>query len=311
MTSGVRCTRLYDESASTAHARASRPVARRRDRHAAFHVLGKGPSRLHLNFRNHRKIVIVDGRHAWMGGINVGDEYLGLDPRIGAWRDTHLCVEGPVVQCAQVAFVEDWHWAAGETLSHLQWRPLPAAAGLCPVLCLPSGPADELETCTLFFVAAINRARSRLWIASPYFVPDEVLITALQLAALRGVDVRVLLPGRSDNPLVSLSSWSYIEALEQAGVAMYRYQGGFMHQKVTLVDDDGCTVGTANFDNRSFRLNFEITMAVIDRGLAARAQAMLENDFMQSRRIRVADLRARSLALRFAVRLARLSAPVQ
>ncbi len=170
------------------------------------------------------------------------------------------------------------------------------------MLCLPSGPADELETCTLFFIAAIGQARTRLWIASPYFVPDEQFVTALQLAALRGVDVRVLVPDHSDSLLVNLSGWSYVEALEQAGVAMYRYEAGFMHQKVTLIDDDWCTVGTANFDNRSFRLNFEVTMAVLDRGLAADVRRMLEDDFARSRRVRAADLKARSPVFRFAVR---------
>ena len=307
---GVRVHLLYDEVGSYRLPRAY--VAGLRAAGIAvqaFHAVGRGADRLRLNFRNHRKIVVTDGRHAWVGGLNVGDEYLGLDPRIGTWRDTHLFVEGPVVQCVQVAFVEDWHWAAGEPL-RLEWRPVEAAAGRYPMLCLPSGPADALETCTLFFIAAINHARSRLWIASPYFVPDEQFVTALQLAGLRGVDVRVLVPERSDNPLMDLSSWSYVDALEQAGVAMYRYHAGFMHQKVTVIDDDWCTVGTSNFDNRSFRLNFEITMAVLDREVAAHARKMLEEDFARSRRVCAANLHARSLAFRFSVRLARLLAPV-
>jgi cardiolipin synthase A/B len=277
----------------------------------AFHAIGPGVNRFHINFRNHRKIVVVDGRAAWVGGLNVGDEYLGRDPRIGYWRDTQLRVEGPVVQCVQVAFVEDWHWAAGELLN-LNWDPRPAASGARRhILCLPSGPADELETCTLFFIAAIAEAKSRLWIASPYFVPDEQFVTALQLAALRGVEVRILMPERSNHPLVNLSGWSYIEELEKAGIAIYRHQHGFMHQKVTLIDDEYCTVGTANFDNRSFRLNFEITMAVADRELAAQVRAMLENDFAHARRVTAAEFHSRSLAFRFAVRAARLSAPVQ
>lgn len=308
---GVRVHLLYDEIGSFSLPRAYVAALRAGGVEVhAFHAVGRGAGRLHLNFRNHRKIVVVDGRRAWVGGLNVGDEYLGRDPRIGPWRDTHLCVEGPVVQCVQVAFCEDWHWAAGRPL-RLQWEPVAAAAAGHAVLCLPSGPADELETCTLFFIAAIGRARSRLWVASPYFVPDEQFVTALQLAALRGVDVRVLLPERSDNALVNLSGWSYVDALEQAGVAMYRYQDGFMHQKVTLIDDDWCTVGTANFDNRSFRLNFEVTMAVLDRGLAAQVHAMLQRDFGRARRMGAADLRARPPWFRFAVRLARLTAPVQ
>lgn len=308
---GVRVHLLYDEVGSFRLPRAYVETLRAGGVQVhAFHAVGRGAGRLHLNFRNHRKVVVVDGRRAWVGGLNVGDEYLGRDPRIGPWRDTHLCVEGPAVQCVQVSFCEDWQWAAGGPLQ-LQWEPVAAAGGGHAMLCLPTGPADELETCTLFFIAAIGRARSRLWVASPYFVPDEQFVTALQLAALRGVDVRVLLPERSDNPLVSLSGWSYVEALEQAGVAMYLYEAGFMHQKVTLIDDDWCTVGTANFDNRSFRLNFEVTMAVLDRRLAAQVDAMLQHDFRHARRMRAADLRARPAWFRFAVRLARLSAPVQ
>jgi cardiolipin synthase len=277
----------------------------------SFHTVGGRANRFQINFRNHRKIVVVDGHTAWVGGLNVGDEYLGHDPAIGYWRDTHVRVEGPVVQTVQVSFLEDWHWATGEILT-LNWDPRPAASGARrAILCLPSGPADELESCTLFFIAAINRATSRLWIASPYFVPDEQFITALQLAALRGVEVRILFPERSDNLLVSFSNWSYLDELEKVGITVYRYQPGFMHQKVTLIDDDYCTIGTANFDNRSFRLNFEVTIGIADREFSTRVRRMLENDFAQAQRITAADLRSRSLPFRFAVRAARLAAPVQ
>ena len=277
----------------------------------SFHTVGGRANRFQINFRNHRKIVIVDGRDAWVGGLNVGDEYLGRDPKVGFWRDTHLHVQGPVVQAVQVAFIEDWHWAAGD-LPLLNWDPQPAASGARrQVLALPSGPADELETCTLFFVAAINAATSRLWIASPYFVPDEQFITAVQLAALRGVDIRILVPKTSDNLLVGLSIWSYLDELGEVGVEFYQYTRGFMHQKVTLIDDRACTIGTANFDNRSFRLNFEITMGVADAEIASEVSAMLEADFANAERITSADLRARSFAFRFAVRAARLASPVQ
>jgi len=277
----------------------------------SFHTVGGHANRFQINFRNHRKIVIVDGRDAWVGGLNVGDEYLGRDPKVGFWRDTHLHVQGPVVQAVQVAFIEDWHWAADD-LPLLNWDPQPAASGARrQVLALPSGPADELETCTLFFIAAINAATSRFWIASPYFVPDEQFITAVQLAALRGVDVRILVPKTSDNLLVGLSIWSYLDELEEVGVEFYQYTRGFMHQKVTLIDDRACTIGTANFDNRSFRLNFEITMGVADAEIASEVLAMLEADFANAERITSADLRARSFIFRFAVRAARLASPVQ
>ena len=309
---GVRVYLLYDEIGS--HDLSKRCIKRMRDGGIdvrSFHTVGGRANRFQLNFRNHRKIVIVDGRQAWVGGLNVGDEYLGRDPKIGFWRDTHLRVEGPVVQAVQVAFMEDWHWAADD-IPLLNWDPQPAANGARrAVLALPSGPADELETCTLFFIAMINAATSRLWIASPYFVPDEQFITAVQLAALRGVEVRIIVPKHSDNVLVGLSIWSYLDDLESVGVEFYHYTKGFMHQKVTLIDDQGCTIGTANFDNRSFRLNFEITMGLADRELAAQVRAMLEADFANAERITAADLRARSFPFRFAVRVARLASPVQ
>jgi cardiolipin synthase A/B len=307
---GVRVYFLYDEIGS--HGLPRSVVRRMRAggiQMESFH--GGRANRLQLNFRNHRKIVVVDGKHAWAGGLNIGDEYLGLDPKVGFWRDTHVHIQGPAAQAVQVAFLEDWCWAAGELLN-LNWDPQPSPTGARRrILALPSGPADELETCTLFFVAVINAATSRLWIASPYFVPDEQFITAVQLAALRGVDVKVLVPKKSDNRLVGLSIWSYLEELESVGVEFYQYTRGFMHQKVTLVDDRACTIGTANFDNRSFRLNFEITIGIADEETAARVRQMLEEDFAAATRITLADLHAKSFAFRFAVQAARLASPVQ
>jgi cardiolipin synthase len=277
----------------------------------SFHTVGGRTNRFQINFRNHRKIVVVDGACAWVGGHNVGDEYLGRNPKIGFWRDTHVRLEGPVVQSVQVSFVEDWHWASGDVLS-LNWDPQPAANGARrSILALPSGPADDLETCTLFFVAVINSAESRLWIATPYFVPDEQFITAVQLAALRGVDVRILVPKKSDNRFIALSTWSYLEELECVGVQFYQYTRGFLHQKVTLIDDRACTIGTANFDNRSFRLNFEITIGIADPAINAEVRGMLEADFANAERITAADLHAKSIAFRFAVAVARLMSPVQ
>ena len=142
-------------------------------------------------------------------------------------------------------------------------------------------------------------------------MPDEQFITAVQLAALRGVEVKILVPEKSDNLLVGLSIWSYLEELESVGVEFYQYTRGFMHQKVTLVDDRACTIGTANFDNRSFRLNFEITIGIADEEFASRVRTMLEQDFASATRITLADLHAKSFAFRFAVQAARLASPVQ
>ncbi len=198
----------------------------------------------------------------------------------------------------------------GEILE-LRWKPARAPEGDVIAMCLPIGPADELETGTLLMLDAINMAEKRIWIASPYFVPDGQFLSALQLAALRGVDVRVLIPDNNDDQLVNLTSYSYKEVLNKVGISMYRYEPGFMHQKVILIDDDLATVGTANFDNRSMRLNFEITMMFKDAGFASAVESMLEDDFTRSRLVPPSEYTDRSLPFRFAVRTARLLAPVQ
>jgi len=309
---GARCHLLYDEIGSRLPRSYVEELEAAGVHVRPFNTRQGRANRFQLNFRNHRKIVVVDGREAWVGGLNVGDEYKGLDPEFGFWRDTHVRLAGPVVQCVQSAFVDDWKWAAHELLPDLDWDPRPAPSGASrSILCLPSGPIDPLETCTLFFLNAIHLAQKRLWIASPYFVPDEQFISALQLAALRGVDVRILIPDKSDNRLVQYSAWSYLAALEEVGVRAFRYTKGFMHHKVVLVDDRYCTIGTANFDNRSFRLNFEITTAVDDADFSGRVARMLEDDFAQSRPMRMEELNASPFWFRFLVRAARLSAPVQ
>ncbi|HET9767575.1 MAG TPA: cardiolipin synthase, partial [Thermoanaerobaculia bacterium] len=185
-------------------------------------------NRFQLNFRNHRKIVVVDGVEAWVGGHNVGDEYLGRDPEVGAWRDTHLRIAGPAVLGLQLAFVEDWSWATGELLAPtLHWELAPR--GQSSVLVLPSGPGDRLETGSLMYQQAIQSARQRLWIASPYFVPDEAVLGALHLAALRGVDVRILIPDHSDSAIVDAAARAFLDPLLASGISIYAYEAGFLH----------------------------------------------------------------------------------
>lgn len=267
-------------------------------------------NRFRLNFRNHRKIIVVDGVIAFVGGLNVGDDYMGRSRRFGPWRDTHVRVEGPAVQCIQLAFLEDWYWAT-RTVPTLNWEPRPAPTGDMPVLVLPTGPADEVETCTLFFILAINAARHRIWIASPYFVPDRQVISALQLAAMRGVDVRIILPEKPDHILVWLSSFSYVEETEPFGVKFFRYQPGFMHQKVMIVDHGVATIGTANFDNRSFRINFEITLLFGDDAFATEVRRMLVDDMRRCREVTARELMEKPLWFKVAVKIARLMSPVQ
>jgi len=278
---------------------------------AAFQTTQGKSNRFQVNFRNHRKIVVVDGREAYVGGHNVGDEYLGGSKRFGRWRDTHVKVVGPAALSTQLVFLADWYWAERELLA-LNWETGDTGfqqKGMS-VLSLPTGPVGEVESGTLFFLNAINRARDRLWITSPYFVPDEPISYALQLAAFRGVDVRVMIPEKPDHRTVYLAGFSYLRGMDAAGVKMYRYQDGFLHQKVMLVDDHLASVGTMNLDNRSLRLNFEISMLVIDPGFCRDLEEMLEEDFRNCRRIDGRDYSEKSLPFRVAVRIARLMAPV-
>jgi cardiolipin synthase len=264
--------------------------------------------RFRLNFRNHRKILVVDGEKGFLGGLNVGDEYLGEHPRLTPWRDTHLEVEGPVVQGLQFSFLRDWYYARHEVLP-VDWE-VTASPQDKTALVLASGPADPLETCGLLFAHAIESAERRVWIASPYFVPDGRVLGALQLAALRGADVRILMPRMADHWMFRYVPYAYLPEVDRAGVKVYLYEEGFMHQKVFLVDDDYAGVGTANLDNRSFFLNFEITCLVDDEDFCSEVGDMLEQDFARSTRITVAELEGKSKSFQLAADVVRLLAPV-
>ena len=309
--SGVRVLFLYDEIGSLGLPDSYIEGLRSADVEIfPFHSRKGSGNRFQLNFRNHRKTVVVDGRIAWIGGHNVGDEYLGRDPAFWRWRDTHIRIEGPAVIGAQLAFVEDWRWATDELPGGLSWTPRIAVDGEAQVLIIASGPADEMETASLMYTQAIHSATQRIWIASPYFVPDDAIVQALQLAGLRGIDVRILIPQKADSWLVTMSAYSFFNEVSAAGVSFYRYQDGFLHGKVMLIDDNVAMVGTANFDNRSFRLNFEITTVVFDADFAGNVERMFQNDFSVSRLMEPDEYDNKPYWFKLAVRTARLTAPV-
>ncbi len=265
-------------------------------------------NRFQWNFRCHRKITIIDGEIGFVGGHNVGIEYLGKKPPLAPWRDTHIVLQGPIVTCLQETFAEDWFWASGTLPELLFQTQFPTDGVACQSL--PSGPADEQETCSLFFVEALNAAKKRIWITSPYFVPDEAVWSALQLAVLRGVDVRILLPSRKDHLFVYLASVLYAMEAVKMGVRVFNYTEGFTHQKVVLIDDDITAIGSANLDNRSFRLNFEIMVLTISERFTQKVEEMLVNDFAVSTEKSLADSNKYSFFYRFGLGIARLLSPV-
>lgn len=262
-----------------------------------------------INFRNHRKIVVVDGRVGFTGGYNIGREYLGRDPKLPGWRDTHVRIDGPAALCLQLAFLEDWYWANRNT-PDLNWNPGPHPESDSRVLIVPSGPADLVETGLLMHTMIANAATRRLWLATPYFVPDEQLVGALQLAALRGVDVRLIIPHVNDNTMVHYSMMSYYEDLQQVGIRVFRYNKGFAHQKVTLCDDVA-VIGSANLDNRSLRINFEIDAVLADADFAQQVEQMLAADLAASDELAKNAFARLPLLTRFLARVCRLFAPIQ
>ncbi len=270
-------------------------------------------NRFQLNFRNHRKIAVIDGKTAFIGGHNFGDEYLGEHEVLTPWRDSHMRLTGPVVTCVQLPFVEDWRWATGEIPPDLDWDIVSPddAPGEMHAVCIPSGPADPVETCAMFYQAAIHAAKERIWITTPYFVPDNAIVQALQLASIRGVDVKILIPQLNDSQLVHYSSFSYLEEMETTGVEVWRFNDGFLHQKVMLIDDDVTAIGSSNLDNRSFRLNFEVNVAIKDTGFASEVEAMLTRDFKNSHQTGAEVLERKSEFFKLKVRVARLLAPIQ
>jgi cardiolipin synthase len=273
-------------------------------RHRFLRLLG--PTR--IQYRNHRKIVIADGKEAWIGGLNVGDEYMGRSKRFGPWRDTHVRVKGPAVLAAELSFREDWQWATGEELTFQ--TPI-EVAGDQSVLVMPTGPADKLESCAIAFDDVIGQSKERLWIVSPYFVPDVSMETALYAAAMRGVDVRILIPEVPDHRIVWLASIAHAFRMLSHGISIYRYPGGFLHQKVILVDDRLAGVGTVNFDNRSFRINFEVTVWFTHERMIADVEKMLRKDFNAARKIDPDKRGTRpGPVLRFLSEAARLLSPI-
>lgn len=267
-------------------------------------------NRFQLNFRNHRKLVVVDGERAFIGGHNVGVEYLGEEPSLSPWRDTHIDILGPAVKDIQAVFIEDWYWATQQFPAIEPAKPRAPLAADMHCLVMPSGPADPAETYLLFCIELINAARQRIWISTPYFVPDEALFAALRLAVLRGLDVRILIPACSDHAVVFEASMLYAYDAVRAGVKVLRYRPGFVHQKVVLIDETAAAIGSANLDHRSFRLNFELMLLTLDSTFAAEVNKMLKADFALAETVELAEYTRTPAWRRTVMHVARLFSPI-
>jgi cardiolipin synthase len=275
----------------------------------AFLPLNPLRSRIQVNLRNHRKIVVVDGRVGFTGGMNIGDEYLGKDAYFGYWRDEFLKLEGPAVAGLQRVFVEDWDFAAHEPLDRGDYYPEVAPAGDAVVQVIESGPDQEVNGIREVFFAAILGAQERLWISSPYFVPDASMLDALRLARLRGVDVRLLSLYRPDHFLSFYAGRYYWTEMLAMGARVYQYRKGMMHAKILTADGQWALVGSPNLDNRSLRLNFEVACMLHTPALAAELEAQFERDLLDAVPLDLRTYAARPLADRLTENACRLFSP--
>lgn len=274
-----------------------------------FYTTRGGFNKLQYNFRNHRKIVVVDGKQALVGGVNVHDDSCGLSNFYGNWRDTHTICRGPVVQNIQLIWAQDYYWATAG-LPELNWTATPAPDSDQKALYVATGPASNLPNGVLFFLHCIQQAKERLWLASPYFIPDPSVVDALILASLRGVDVRIILPQRYDMLIMYLAGFSSLPEVEHSGIRLFRYHTGYPHQKCMLVDDRFGWVGTSNIDNRSMRLNFEGNLVVHDPKFCKDMEEMLLRDLSNSYEVGPEDYYSRGYLFKLGVKLARLFGPV-
>lgn len=306
---GVRVYVIYDEVGSH-----KLPAGYLRQlRRAGVHITSFNGKRfwlssiLRLNYRNHRKLVIIDSTHAYLGSLNVGLEYT-RSPRRPYWRDTFVGLRGPVVSQCLVSFLDDWQRATGENLSMLAHPCPPQGNTRCQLI--PSGPDDApVNTWRLMLLELAATAQQRLWLASPYFVPDEAVATALCGAALRGIDVRILIPERGDNLAAHLAMLTYIPRMLSCGVHLLAYQPGFLHEKVCVQDSGTCSIGTANLDERSLRLNFELTLLMEDERATTEVANMLRQDMQKAAPITPARWYKASPLTRLLANSCRLLAP--
>lgn len=277
---------------------------------SAFLPVNPLRSRIQVNLRNHRKIVVVDGVIGFTGGMNVGDEYLGKSPVFGYWRDSMLRLEGPATAGLQWTFIEDWNFATTEVLTGSPYFPVIPPRGEELVQVVESGPDQEPNSIREIYFAAILSAKKRVWIATPYFVPDGGMLDAMRLARMRGVDVRLLCLLRPDHRLSFYASRYYWGDVLAYGARVHQYKRGMMHAKVVLVDDDWAMVGSANLDNRSLHLNFEIGCLLYSTTLARELEQAFLRDLESSIPLDPWAFPQRPLYVKLLENACRLFAPV-
>lgn len=263
-----------------------------------------------VNFRNHRKIVIVDGKIGFTGGINIADRYIEGIKKIGPWRDVHLQLEGDAVACLQVVFAADWYFVINENLNGQKYFPPFTDQPGTAVQVSASGPDSDWESIGQAFFAAIANARKRVYISTPYLMPPPNIVSALKTAALSNVDVRIVIPDKSDAVIPRWCSFSYVEDLMEAGIRIYFYKTGFIHSKYIIVDDVFSSVGTTNLDFRSLETNFEVNAFIYDEAFTSQLAKTFFTDLENSREITMDEWQQRPWHKKLRESLAHIFSPM-
>ncbi len=285
-------------------------------KNAGIEMVTFGPVKLpflnnKFNFRNHRKMIIIDGTTGFVGGLNIGDEYLGRNKNIGFWRDTHLMLRGEAVRTLQLIFLQDWYYMTNHSFLTAEYlSPQNDDENHGGVQLIAGGPDNEWSVIKNIFFSMIASAEKSVWIASPYFIPDEDIFSAIKVAALSGIDVRLLVPNKPDKRIVFHASRSYFPELLEAGVKVYEYQRGFMHSKIVIVDHELASIGTSNMDMRSFHLNFEVNAFLFRTKSTQKLVAEYLNDLEYTIQLDKTTFHERHLGLKVLESTARLLSPL-
>nr|WP_263328324.1 cardiolipin synthase [Neobacillus sp. Marseille-Q6967] len=285
-------------------------------KNAGIETVCFGPVRLpflnnKFNFRNHRKIIVIDGTIGFVGGLNIGDEYLGRDENYGLWRDTHLMLKGEAVRSLQLIFLQDWYYMTNHSFLTAEYlSPQIDNNNYGGVQLIAGGPDNEWSVIKNIFFSMITSAKESVWIASPYFIPDVDIFSAIKVAALSGIDVRLLVPNRPDKRIVFHASRSYFPELLEVGVKIYEYQRGFMHSKIVIVDNEIASIGTSNMDMRSFHLNFEVNAFLFRTNSTQKLVAEYLNDLEYAIQLDIDAFNKRHIGLRLLESTSRLLSPL-
>ncbi|MBD8067638.1 cardiolipin synthase [Bacillus sp. PS06] len=265
-----------------------------------------------INNRNHRKLCIIDGKIAYIGGFNVGDEYLGLKRKFGYWRDTHFKIMGGAVNEIQGRFILDWNQATKQQKVNIKQFSFQSekSKGMSPVQIVASGPHSETEHLKNMYIKLILSAKKSVYIQTPYFIPDSSFMDACKIALLSGVDVHIMIPNKPDHPFVYWATWAYAGELLSYGAKILLYEKGFLHAKTIVVDQEVASVGTTNIDTRSFKLNFEVNATVYDQKVATQLYELFEKDRQVCSKLTIERYRKRSYLIKFKEAISRLLSPI-